>query len=134
DGFSLVPAIDATEVPDGVDRRAFMMRSALVGAMAVITVCRPPSTAEKAAPAPPPAAPPLPDVKMSPDLNVVKKAKAPVITTIDEFYNVGPGPSSSHTIGPMRITYYFYQSATKLPADQLAKVPGMKVHLFGSLS
>jgi L-serine dehydratase len=56
------------------------------------------------------------------------------MTTIDEFYKVGPGPSSSHTIGPMRITYDFYQRATKLPADQLAKATGLKVHLFGSLS
>ena len=52
----------------------------------------------------------------------------------DEFYKVGPGPSSSHTIGPMRITYDFYQRCTKLPADQLAKATGLKVHLFGSLS
>ena len=134
DANSLVPELDATEVPEGVDRRAFMMRSALVGAMAVITGCSPSNSPEKAAAAPPPAAPPVPDVKLSSDLNVVKKAKGPVMTTIDEFYKVGPGPSSSHTIGPMRITYDFYQRATKLPADQLAKVTGMKVHLFGSLS
>ena len=56
------------------------------------------------------------------------------MTTLEEFYKVGPGPSSSHTIGPMRITYDFYQRCTKLPADQLAKVTGMKVHLYGSLS
>jgi hypothetical protein len=37
--------------------------------------------------------------------------KGPVMTLIDEFYKVGPGPSSSHTIGPMRITYDFYQRA-----------------------
>jgi len=36
---------------------------------------------------------------------VVKKEKGPVMTTLDEFYKVGPGPSNSHTIGPMRITY-----------------------------
>src|SRR5262249_15833811 len=58
----------------------------------------------------------------------------PVMTTIDEFYKVGPGPSSSHTIGPMRITYDFYQRCTKLPADQLAKATSLKVHLYGSLS
>jgi L-serine dehydratase len=34
----------------------------------------------------------------------------------------------------MRITYDFYQRCTKLPAEQLAKATGMKVHLFGSLS
>ena len=71
---------------------------------------------------------------MSADLDVVKKAKGPVMTTVDEFYKVGPGPSSSHTIGPMRITYDFYQRCTKLPADQLAKATALKVHLFGSLS
>ena len=56
------------------------------------------------------------------------------MTTLDEFYKVGPGPSSSHTIGPMRITYDFYQRCTKLPADQLAKATALKVNLFGSLS
>ena len=56
------------------------------------------------------------------------------MTTLEEFYKVGPGPSSSHTIGPMRITYDFYQRCTKLPADQLAKATALKVHLFGSLS
>ncbi len=56
------------------------------------------------------------------------------MTVLDEFYKVGPGPSSSHTIGPMRITYDFYQRCTKLPADQLAKATGLKVHLYGSLS
>ena len=54
------------------------------------------------------------------------------MTLVDEFYKVGPGPSSSHTIGPMRITYDFYQRATKLPADQLAQATALKVHLFGA--
>jgi L-serine dehydratase len=71
---------------------------------------------------------------LSPDLEVVKASKGPVMTVVDEFYKVGPGPSSSHTIGPMRITYDFYQRCTKLPADQLAQATGLKVHLFGSLS
>jgi len=47
---------------------------------------------------------------------------------------VGPGPSSSHTIGPMRITYDFYQRAAKLPEDKLAKATKLQVNLFGSLS
>jgi L-serine dehydratase len=34
----------------------------------------------------------------------------------------------------MRITYDFYQRCSKLPADQLAKATGLKVHLYGSLS
>src|SRR5262249_33541657 len=73
-------------------------------------------------------------VPLSEDLDVVKRAKGPVMTTIDEFYKVGPGPSSSHTIGPMRITYDFYQRCTKLPPDQLAKARAIKFHLYGSRS
>jgi len=122
------------DLPAGLDRRAFMMRSAIFGATAVLTGCAAP-TEQQVASAPPAPAPKVPaDPALSEDLNVVKKAKGPVMTTLDEFYKVGPGPSSSHTIGPMRITYDFYQRCTKLPADQLAKVTGMKVHLFGSLS
>jgi L-serine dehydratase len=71
---------------------------------------------------------------MSKDLDVVKKSKGPVMTVVDEFYKVGPGPSSSHTIGPMRITYDFYQRCANLPSDQLSQATGLKVHLFGSLS
>jgi len=71
---------------------------------------------------------------MSPDLDIVRQSKGPVMTVLDEFYKVGPGPSSSHTIGPMRITYDFYQRCAKLPADQLKQATGLKVHLFGSLS
>src|SRR6476660_2151751 len=80
------------------------------------------------------AAAPKMGAMLSPDLNVVKQSKGPVMTLADEFYKVGPGPSSSHTIGPMRITYDFYQRCTKLPPDQLATATGLKVHLFGSLS
>ena len=108
------------ELPEGFDRRAFLMRSALFGATAVITGCAAP-TEQQVAATPPPAAPPAAAAPpLSEDLNVVKKAKGPVMTTLEEFYKVGPGPSSSHTIGPMRITYDFYQRCIKLPADQLA--------------
>ncbi|HKB06869.1 MAG TPA: serine dehydratase beta chain, partial [Candidatus Polarisedimenticolia bacterium] len=110
------------EVPAGVDRRAFMMRSAVAGAAAVIAGR--PLTAAAAAPSAAPAGPPQSAGHMSPTLNVVKASKGPIMTTIEEFYKVGPGPSSSHTIGPMRITYDFYQRCTKLPADTLAKATG----------
>jgi L-serine dehydratase len=101
-----------------------MMRSALAVSVAVLTG-RP-----VAAIAQTPAAAPA----LSPDLEVVKTSKGPVMTTVDEFYKVGPGPSSSHTIGPMRITYDFYQRCEKLPADQLAQATALRVNLFGSLS
>ena len=119
-------------VPDGMDRRAFLMKSALVGAVTVLNGCAPP--AQKKEGLPQAAAPDKPAAGMSADLDVAKRAKGPIMTTLDEFYKVGPGPSSSHTIGPMRITYDFYQRCAKLPAEKLAKATGMKVHLFGSLS
>ena len=56
------------------------------------------------------------------------------MTTLEEFYKMGPGPSSSHTMGPMRITYDFFQRVSKLPEDQLKRATALKVHLFGSLS
>jgi L-serine dehydratase len=130
DEQGLLPDVDAhaANVPSGVDRRTFMMRSAVIASVSVMAD-RPLSAADEAR-----AVAPAPNVRLSPDLDVVRKAKGPVMTTVDEFYKVGPGPSSSHTIGPMRITYDFYQRCTKLPAAQLAQVTGLKVHLFGSLS
>jgi L-serine dehydratase len=125
--------LTSAETPSGIDRRTFMMRSAMIGAVAVLSGCKAPSpkeTAEQAASAPPMP----PKSQLSDSLDVVKKAKGPVMTTLEEFYKVGPGPSSSHTIGPMRITYDFYQRCTRLPADQLAKATSLKVHLYGSLS
>lgn len=71
---------------------------------------------------------------LSPDLGVVKTSKGPILTLLSEFYKMGPGPSSSHTMGPMRITYDFYQRISQLPAEQLNKATGLKVHLYGSLS
>lgn len=131
-------------VPAGVDRRTFLIRHAAIGAAAVMTgtTWSPEARAQQAATEAQQAAKAADKdsagLKMSstlsPDLEVVKSSKGPVMTVIDEFYKVGPGPSSSHTIGPMRITYDFYQRCTKLPADQLAKATGLKVHLFGSLS
>ena len=111
----------------------FLIRNAVIGAAAATTgtVWMSEARAKQAAKE---AAAPKMGATLSPDLNVVKQSKGPVMTLADEFYKVGPGPSSSHTIGPMRITYDFYQRCTKLPADQLAKATGLKVHLFGSLS
>ena len=123
-----VPGLDYSEPPLGSDRRAFMMRSAMATAIAVL------SGRPIAALGQTPAVDPVVNVTLDPSLNVVKQSEGPVMTLIDEFYKVGPGPSSSHTIGPMRITYDFYQRATKLPAAQLAEAQKFRVNLFGSLS
>ena len=106
------------------------MRSALISATAVLTgrAVSAQDSANRLKEGYPPTPP------LSPSLYVVKEQKGPVMTVLDEFYKVGPGPSSSHTIGPMRITYDFYQRCTKLPASQLSQATGFEVHLFGSLS
>ncbi len=142
--FPDLPELSA--LPAGINRRAFLMRNAAIGAAAVMTgaTWAPEARAQQAVTeaAAQQAAKEVDkgglglkmSSELSPDLEVVKASKGPVMTVVDEFYKVGPGPSSSHTIGPMRITYDFYQRCTKLPADQLAQATGLKVHLFGSLS
>src|SRR5262245_37505427 len=120
DLFANAEELLSPEVPPGVDRRSFLIRSAVGGAAAVMTGCtvspeqRSATAAATAKPEQAPAAASAPP--LAPDLDVMKKGAGPVLTTVDEFYKVGPGPSSSHTIGPMRITYDFYQRAVKLPA------------------
>jgi len=129
--FVALPDMSALS-PD-VNRRAFLMRNAVIGAAAVMTgnAWMPEARAQQAATE---AAAAKLNTTHAGNLNVETQSKGPVMTLADEFYKVGPGPSSSHTIGPMRITYDFYQRCTKLPAAQLAQASGLKVHLFGSLS
>ncbi len=133
-----VPSTPISEenLPANIDRRTFIIRNAVIGAAAVMTGTtwtREARAAQAAKEAAKKGAAPLGST-LSPDLNIVKQSKGPVMTVVDEMYKVGPGPSSSHTIGPMRITYDFYQRCAKLPADQLSKATGLKVHLYGSLS
>jgi L-serine dehydratase len=116
-------------VPPGVDRRKFLIRSAVVGAAAMMT-----GKSLLAAERTTEAVKSLPVFSSSRGLFLQLSSKGPIMITGDEFYKVGPGPSSSHTIGPMRITYDFYQRCTKLPADKLAKATALRVNLFGSLS
>src|SRR5262245_40419340 len=120
----------------GIDRRTFLIRNAVIGAAAVMTgrtwttEARAQQAAKEAvSPTSRPAATPL-----AANLDVVKKSKGPVMTVVEEFYKVGPGPSSSHTIGPSPLTYHFAPRSSKPPAHQLSKATALKVHLFGSLS
>jgi len=131
DEFATGLPVDSA-IPTNINRRAFIIRNAVIGAAMVMTgkEMTPEARAQQAAREAGPATPP----RLDPSLDVVKRSKGVVMTVLEEFYKVGPGPSSSHTIGPMRITYDFYQRCTKLPADQLAQATGLKVHLFGSLS
>jgi L-serine dehydratase len=123
----------ATEAPKSESRavlsRRDLGRGVLAASVSTLLIgCSDKTSTEKAV-EPAPASPPL-----SPDLAVVKQSKGPIMTTLEEFYKMGPGPSSSHTMGPMRITYDFFQRVSKLPEDQLKRATALKVHLFGSLS
>ncbi len=124
-----------TPLVSALSRRSFGLTVLGASAGALIAGCKPPAqeAPAAAASAAAPAAPP-PTAGMSEDLNVVQKSKGHIMTTLDEFYKMGPGPSSSHTMGPMRITYDFFERVNQLPQDQLERATGLKVHLYGSLS
>ena len=74
DPLGSVNEIASQEVPEGVDRRAFLMRSALIGATAII-LDRPVSSQQKADRLS--TTPPVP--QLSPTLDVVKEQKGPVM-------------------------------------------------------
>ena len=114
-----------------ISRRQFGTTVLGASAAALLAGCTEKKSAEtqsaessQAAPAP----------ALATDLEIVKQSKGPIMTVLEEFYKMGPGPSSSHTMGPMRITYDFFQRVSKLPEDQLKRATTLKVHLFGSLS
>ena len=124
------PAPVKSDARPGLTRREWGRTVLTASAGALLVGCseQKPAETSQAAPATP-AAPAL-----SPDLAVVQQSKGSIMTTLDEFYKIGPGPSSSHTMGPMRITYDFFQRVSKLPEDQLKRATALNVHLFGSLS
>jgi L-serine dehydratase len=55
-------------------------------------------------------------------------------TSVFELFKIGPGPSSSHTIGPMRAGRDFLDRIRALPLDDLSGARSIEVRLFGSLS
>ena len=126
------PASSQPEPSLSFTRREWSRTILGASAAAILTGCSQPKNAETASQTAS-SAPPSPPA-LSPDLDVVQRSRAPIMTTLEEFYKMGPGPSSSHTMGPMRITYDFFQRVSKLPEDQLKQATALRVHLFGSLS
>lgn len=55
-------------------------------------------------------------------------------TSIFELFEIGPGPSSSHTIGPMKAAYNFLKELKALPVNIKKEIIGIDVFLYGSLS
>ena len=58
----------------------------------------------------------------------------PITTSLFSLFKVGPGPSSSHTIGPMTAGRLFSVTCSELPREVLARAARIRVRLFGSLS
>ncbi|WP_461132678.1 L-serine ammonia-lyase [Spirosoma lituiforme] len=58
----------------------------------------------------------------------------PITTSVFDLFKVGPGPSSSHTIGPMKAAFDFRQRLAQLPADVQQQADAIHVYLYGSLS
>src|SRR3954471_6847634 len=76
------------KIPPGVDRRNFLMRSAVVGAAAMMT-----GKSLLAADRTSEAVRSLPVLRpLSRGLYVHMAAGSPIVITADEFYKVGPGP------------------------------------------
>jgi L-serine dehydratase len=57
-----------------------------------------------------------------------------ITTSIFDIFKTGPGPSSSHTIGPMKAALLFRDAMAGLNIDMTRGPLAIDVHLFGSLS
>jgi L-serine dehydratase len=60
--------------------------------------------------------------------------KEAIRTSIFDLFKIGPGPSSSHTIGPMKAAFDFLQRANALFDFPVIDNQKVKIHLYGSLS
>lgn len=60
--------------------------------------------------------------------------REPITTSIFDIFKIGPGPSSSHTIGPMKAALDFLKSIQNVAPDTLSSPAAVEVHLYGSLS
>ena len=56
----------------------------------------------------------------------------PITTSVFDLFKIGPGPSSSHTIGPMKAAFDFRERLAARP--EVATIAAVQVHLYGSLS
>ena len=57
-----------------------------------------------------------------------------ITTSVFDLYKVGPGPSSSHTIGPMKAARDFLLRVGMLPAELRCSASAVDVILYGSLA
>ncbi len=57
-----------------------------------------------------------------------------IATSLFDLFKVGPGPSSSHTIGPMKAAYDFLRRIEGMGGDILSSATAIDVILYGSLA
>ena len=60
--------------------------------------------------------------------------KGAILTSMTDLFKIGPGPSSSHTIAPLRIADHFRRTLEEMPGDGIGNAGAIEVRLFGSLS
>jgi L-serine dehydratase len=58
----------------------------------------------------------------------------PITTSVFDLFKIGPGPSSSHTIGPMKAAFDFLEELNHLPESLRSQGTAIEIHLYGSLS
>ncbi|MDO8956788.1 MAG: L-serine ammonia-lyase [Deltaproteobacteria bacterium] len=71
---------------------------------------------------------------LAPDKCYKGPPKGVILTSLTDLFKIGPGPSSSHTIAPLRISNNFLNAVENLPKDVLDQAQSIEVRLFGSLS
>ncbi len=71
---------------------------------------------------------------IAPDKCYIGPPKGVILTSLTDMFKIGPGPSSSHTIAPLRISSNFRKAMEDLPKDIMDKAQSIEVRLFGSLS
>ncbi|MBC7891404.1 MAG: L-serine ammonia-lyase, iron-sulfur-dependent, subunit alpha, partial [Sphingobacteriaceae bacterium] len=59
---------------------------------------------------------------------------SPITTSVFDLFKIGPGPSSSHTIGPMKAAFDFRERITALSDEVRSTAKAVQIHLYGSLS
>jgi L-serine dehydratase len=59
--------------------------------------------------------------------------KGVITTSVFDLFKIGPGPSSSHTIGPMKAGYDFLQRIQSIFLEEGTELR-IEIHLYGSLS
>jgi L-serine dehydratase len=71
---------------------------------------------------------------IAPDKCYIRPSKGVISTSLTDMFKIAPGPSSSHTIAPLRISSNFRQAMEDLPIDIIDEAQSIEVRLFGSLS